>query len=337
MDEHVKLCERPAIGQRLDGKTGYLKQINDTALLGALQQQEHILPLEDLLDKEAQRLRRLQALKEDGKLDFGRKLEEDELQELFPQVCQDVNAFLGVDCSMPRYGYFSEWKLRPDSLATLGLYILGGTSLLAGIKLLSSVQEQGLDDMRLYWGYWCASVATLTTLFAMRLSWEFRKNQYDHRFKMVTVKKGPRTSLIPSAGHEYAHHVQDSTFGADGDWNKRTIFNRTIFNEGHARGVERHIAEMYREREDNEAFLYDISDTIVGELKSAYRWVCKQLKVPMQQNLLQVPSSRDNYELNHFSRKPSDHAFGNTFFLLQEAQYGKAVYADALKGRLQIT
>ena len=135
---------------------------------------------------------------------------------------------------------------------------------------------------------------------------------YDNDEKLITVAPLRRTSLIPGIAHEYAHYIHYRKGLGDLCYD--------LFAEGHARGVERHIAEEYKEKEDNEAFLYDILEETACELKYAYIWVCKELDKKPKKSLLKVGDKGKIFE----------HDLGNAFFSIYETLYGKDVYKETL-------
>ncbi len=84
----------------------YLSQIENPNMKRLLLREDNIPPLEELLNAEAKKLQRLQRLKEEGKLNFGDKIKLDELTEIFPKICAEVNDFLGVKSTdIPSFGY----------------------------------------------------------------------------------------------------------------------------------------------------------------------------------------------------------------------------------------
>ncbi len=153
----------------------------------------------------------------------------------------------------------------------------------------------------------------------------YRPNGFEYHsdLKLISVGTLQRTILIPSIAHEYAHHMQHS---------KRLGQNcYDFFSEGHARGVERHISEIYCQKEDNELFLYDISRETISELASAYIWMCKKLCKKPKLSLLKVSTNSIKESLKHLVKEaPSEYAMGNAFFSIYESIYGKEIYKEAL-------
>ena len=135
---------------------------------------------------------------------------------------------------------------------------------------------------------------------------------------LITVETLQRLSLIPGIAHEYSHYVHYRKGLGDLCYD--------IFTEGHARGVERQISEIYKEKEDNELFLYDISEETVNELKYTYTLVCRRLKQKPKSSLLKDSIFISNPNLI----EEQEYSLGNAFFLIHETRYGKDIYKDVL-------
>jgi hypothetical protein len=125
--------------------------------------------------------------------------------------------------------------------------------------------------------------------------------------RTVIVERLPRAVLIPTLAHEYTHHIQYESM--------HRVFNNPANREGHARTVERHIAQKYARRERNPAFLYQVTREDVAELKSVYLWLCDNPNPA----LMRFRSALDVIENNARKERkmPSDHALGNTFYILK--------------------
>jgi len=155
-------------------------------------------------------------------------------------------------------------------------------------------------------------------------------SKYFVKHEVVQLKKEKSVNLIPVIAHEYTHHIQfKKDFVAKED---------SMFMEGHARGVQRYIAKTYREKEDNDAFLYDILNWDVGEIKSAYIWACKKIKNPIRKSLLRIGTSRDIDEkiCRITERNPTEHALGNAFFSIYENDFGDQIYKEMIHGNFKI-
>ena len=150
--------------------------------------------------------------------------------------------------------------------------------------------------------------------------------EYFPKQKIITVETLQRIILIPGIAHEYAHHVQHS---------KRLWHDcYDIFSEGHARGVEKQIAENHGRKEGNELFLYDISEETLGELTIAYVWACRKLDKKHRWSLLKVNMGSIKESLKLLIKgTPSKYAMGNALFSIYETIYGKDVYKETLNCR----
>ena len=136
-----------------------------------------------------------------------------------------------------------------------------------------------------------------------------------------------RSASIPLLAHEYAHHIQ----------NVKGMVRRelNVFGEGHARGVQRHVSNVYAEREDNEAYLLDIVDKNCGELKGVYEWMCPKFGVTLRRSLLTTQTSGvDGIIFLLLYGEPSFHARGNAFFYMLERERGSQIYGEAVRGEL---
>jgi hypothetical protein len=155
---------------------------------------------------------------------------------------------------------------------------------------------------------------------------------YDRIKRIISLAEKEIANMVPDLGHEYAHHVQ-YRYGIPME-SRTGLFGGTrygIFEEGHARGVQRFIAAEFMMHENNETYLFDIVDHTVGELRGTYKWMCHKLNRPVRKNLLRIHSIADTYEGLPI---PSQHALGNTLFMLYEKRYGTDIYNKAIHGKL---
>ena len=285
----------------------YLKQIKNKNLEKILLSEDNIPIVEHLLYLQSQELQRLKKLKEDDKLDFGKKYSRKQLKELFPIVKNKVDSFLNVNnISNPRVDYFS--ITSPESLlGGPGFSVFGGAVLIGG----------GIGFKETYF-----LQAGAISIFNCILQIYLRNNDHYHPlFKNINLSYKERAKIIPTLGHEYTHHIQRITINKY----RRGVYE--IFREGHARGIERYISNLFRESEDNEAFLYDITNINVRELKNVYKWLCKKFELSPNEALLNVKGIYDTKFLDN-------HAKGNVLFYIQETKKGPQVYNDAIHGSL---
>lgn len=301
----------------------YLSQIENAPMKRRLLRVENLPIMEDLLARESQRLERLKKLKKEGKLNLGDKVSSGELRELFPQICREVDDFLGIqNGEVPKFGYYSLFRPGLKTTPVLFLYTLSASQIaedLTALVMGININPQNfLMDASLF-------------AYAVSLHLMAKSPSYNHFSKFVTLERTVRTYLIPAAAHEYTHDVQQR----NGILRKEC----SIFNEGQARGIERQLAEMYRDGEDNEAFLYGVLDRDICEIKSVYRWVCKKLGKQPRESILKTKSSRDGDESfrRFIMRKPTSHAIGNSLFSIYEASNGKGIYNQMIQGKFQFT
>lgn len=288
--------------------TEYITQIENPNMKRRLLNVDNIPILEDLLDREAQRLERLQKRKENDKLNLGNNVSPDELTELFPQICTEVDRFLDIGGNVPKFGYFNLLKPGLSTTSILLMYTLASLEVAGAATLMVADQNPEIDPL-VFAGMGAMQFGLTVLYHSMDKS-----SSYTPSSKAITLEKTVRTVLIPAASHEYTHYLQHRE-GIEGT-------NYSIFKEGHARGVEKQVAEDYRKREDNEAFLYDVLDSTVGEFKSAYVWMCKNLGQQPKESLLKTKTCRDGDEsVNRLVwRHPTPHAIGNALFSMYEAR-----------------
>ncbi len=299
-------------------------QWNDDNLIKSLLHPENISPLEHLLDLQSQQLRQLKQQKHPP----GQKVKSTELEELFFNISSDVNEFLEITPqSYPKIAFTN--LMNPllnnamEKMIGVPLIISYGIALNSVITYLidiSSRQPTHLDN---------SSLLVPLIGFSLTKIMHNWANQsvvgYDSEEKKITVNNPHRIDLIPTIAHEYTHHLQ----GQQG----YSQYGHQICKEGHARGVERKIAEIYAQTEDNNAFLLDITDTTIGELKSTYRWLCTKTKSIPNKNLLATKTIRDLDETCNraIERFPTSHALGNTFFSIYELTHGREIYKELLQ------
>ncbi|MDP2909268.1 MAG: hypothetical protein Q8N77_05670 [Nanoarchaeota archaeon] len=171
----------------------------------------------------------------------------------------------------------------------------------------------------------------ITRLQEPIICYPYTTNQYCDKAKIVYLENEERTLLIPALGHEYTHHIQTMIYPKI---MREYDYRYMAFCEGHARSMQRYIAERYRQKEDNEAFLYDITEMTTGEMKSLYKRVCLKKWAMPNKGLIKIKTRMDRLEIASkildFGR-PSEYAAGNTYFLVQETKNGKGVHKDMIK------
>jgi hypothetical protein len=158
--------------------------------------------------------------------------------------------------------------------------------------------------------------------------------EYFRNQRAIGLLREPESLLAPSIGHEYDHHVTETTleFANMTRENETPTFN--IVKEGHARGVERHIAAYYAEKTSQSDFIEPTLRLTLGELSAAYMWLSDKLHIPSNTSALDINNVHYYNEIQFVDKlgRPSKHAIGNTLFCLAEAKQGKGIYADFVKG-----
>lgn len=303
--------------------SNYKSQLENSLMKNRLLKKENICILEELLNRDSQKLEKLQKIEKNGKLNFGDKVSSEELKELFPKICSEVNSFLNVqDIKIPRFGYYNLFSQKMSPSSPLGFYSVSAINF---ASFASSLFAGDPSPENILFG-------GLTLAIAIYVHGVSKNSNYSS--DRVNLERVPRTELIPVAAHEYTHHIQKEK-------GLSTIISKkpTIFKEGHARGIERQISENYAQREDNEAFTYDLLNENVGEFKSAYIWMCEKLSYKPIKSLLKTKTNRDDDEsTNHliFS-EPTSHAIGNALFSIYEASQGKEIYNQMIHGDFKFT
>lgn len=288
------------------------KKVFDQSLLN----QKYIEPLESLINEYSKELRDLTS----QPLDFGRSYRPNELGEVFPEVKEFTTKFLDVNARDPKYSFYSVFNFdTPLSWIAVGYGAYGALNMIMGLA---------------------AGNPSMITSGMMFLVWAWLFKRFDSGScylpgkQKISLDKMPETILRPVFAHEYTHHLQHLTHD---EGNPSSFRGYSAFIEGHARGVQRAASHHFREKHDNESYLWSITDTDVGELKSVYQWVCKKTKREPNKKLMTVAKScRDTDETIKrympFSFQPTAHAIGNSLFLMAEKKHGTGIYKRAMKG-----
>lgn len=291
----------------------YKLKLKNSNLIQLLLDKDNISPLESILDNESQYLKKIQNLKDSQALDFGPKLNKVDLKVEFSGVKEEVDRFLGVsDVAQPSCDYYSIFKPDISTVPLLGMYGFGALCTIEGLLKFP------YDPANAFFG-----IILLQNAFFLHIIERggSRYNLLTRSIIMSPLHKY-RADVIPVVGHEYAHHVQRRKLSLP------LLPKRSYFDEGHARGVQRFIANSYRNKENNEAFMYDYLDLSVAELRVTYQWMCKKLEIAPSKSLLKIETAT-RY------RKQTGHSIGNTLFLLYETRLGKGIYKDLIDGSFE--
>ncbi len=281
----------------------YLAQIKNSNLQKLLLKESNIPIIEDLLDVKIQRLI---TIKKNKNLDFGNKVcSKEELDEIFPKVKKDVDNFLDSKKSdMPSYGYCQYFNIFKQIKNPIKIYKTFSISK----RIKSSIN---------------------ICLFNLLVS---SGTNYNSFLESISLKKTRRVDMINNIIHEYDHHIQNKSI-------LKNVFSKqySFFEEGHAIGVERHLAEFYRKQEDNNAFIYKILNRTISEIKATYMWMCWKLEKPIRKSLLKNMTPIESFEISKILTlgEPTNHAKGNTFFSVYETKYKKQIYKDTIHENFQ--
>ncbi len=281
--------------------------------------------LEEILVTEQMKLQRLQKAKNDGKIRLSKKIEKQrELGSLFAEVKTEVDSFLDViGVSSPEVVFPS---FRDNALLKKAVYTAHGFAGLSfGLLGLTLAMGGDLDRYQLFLGILSASTGLLGQ--TSRRS----RTYYDDVGIKIYLERVPREMGIPYLSHEYTHYLQHQLlFSPDVVLPPENL----VFIEGHARGVQRYISQIYNQREGNDLFLWVDGNFAVSELKSVYSWMCRKSGKRASPFLVLEETEYDKTCMRYFLNQgePSPHALGNSLMLIHEAQHGPGIYRQMLHG-----
>jgi len=315
----------------------YIRQFENFNIIKRLSSPENTLIIEELLYKEYERLKRLKELKKDGKLNFGPQVPPEELMDLVLDVCAEVDRFLGIqERRLPHFGYYRLTEWGSTTTPILIYYVLSAALFASGSALFVAVNlplyllrpTDPYSSLLLKLAAPSLVLAGAVVFIRTAMAHYILKkmSMYDPHSRRVILERYPRAILIPVVGHEYTHSLQDDIIFGGYNYSD----NYSILTEGHAIGVERHVARCYSEREGNEAFLYHISKKTVRDLKRVYEWMRGDLGRKARE-------TRDAKDLRRLTEGLTPHSIGNTFFSICEAQRGEEIYKQIIHGTFQFT
>jgi hypothetical protein len=303
--------------------TGYRERIEDDELEDMLLNIENVPVIEELMYRESRRVERLRGLVKRGELRFGRKIKQGEMRELLPEVCREVNNFLGVmpiePVDIPNAEYYNIFNPKLKNMLLLTSFGLSEAAMIMGAGNMVYGDAMNPKDIFLL-------LAGGAALFRCSKEYSDMKcPKYNAKTKKIILQKTSREKLIPIIAHEYAHHIQ-----------RRRGINKTkwsIFTEGHARGVQRKISKIFSERENNEAFIYQISEMDMGEYKKAYRFMCEELGITANESLMRTKTRLDRYR----NKEINSHQIGNSLFSILEEKHGDGIYKKMIHGNFNFS
>ncbi|MBI4453582.1 hypothetical protein HY636_02970 [Candidatus Woesearchaeota archaeon] len=273
-----------------------------------LQRREMIEPLEHLLAQEGEKLKELQRLKEEDRMDFGPKIRAKEIEGLLLQVKPDVDAFLGVnDVGVPNVNDFNPQLY----ISILGIVGFGFKIVVNTVMSQYNFEVDSFYDIRL------PSYLLLAFVMGAIIN---KMPHFDIETKTMRVYGGDKANRIPIIAHEYTHYVSYCI-----NQTPANKLKEEMAEEGLAFGVQRYIAQHYSEQEENPAFLYDVVRPSVISLKTVYKLCCKINKQPQKKGLLNVnPYS--------YMTVAHQHKIGFVACMLEELAQGSQIYKQMLQG-----
>ena len=312
----------------------YLQQFSNDNLTKRFLNTDHIEVLEEVLAEEKSRFDKLEKIR--SKLDFGKKVDSQQVPGLFPQIKQEVDALLTVT------------DIREPSLSSFGLF--DGTNndiirmYLAGAGYLGVAVGIGIGTR-----FWKAHVVrkgrkpSLMTRRAFLLGiipavvgvFQIVKGGMHHKIRSNDAGYISATEELsyPSGvgkvrtemflAHEYVHHVQKVM----GFYHRKSI-NMGGALEGHARGVGKYMANLFSQERDDPTYLHDYLDRSIPELATAYVWLCRKLDT--------APDAKLAQSARRFANETgglSVHTLGNSLFKIYQRAKGQEMLSDMVHGR----
>ncbi len=267
-----------------------------------------------------------------------RVLSKNELKETWPEVVSRVNSFLQVeDIKPPKVRYYTSReilsknnsnKVIPALYSMGAVYIatIGVNNIMLGISN-GAFSELAFGSLQMALVLLYKSISANMSANVNNEHPRLISSTYNLKGEKIKLKKEVETDLIPTIGHEYAHHLEHKILHTD--------YNTySYFSEGFARGVERHISDLYAQERNDPRFVSDIVRATTGELSAVYFWMCSEQgdslrSIPVFEKNNTILMAEHNMDKNLL---PYKHAFGNTIFYLAEKRHGDGIYADALRG-----
>ena len=241
------------------------------------------------------------------------RLSKEQLKQELQNINKEVSKFLDIEnSSLPSIRYrdiYSSFKYEIFPLLTLfaGSSLFGLTALLY-LKNAPNISTIFTGTFGMYY---------FKELNDYRINFKNIRSSYYHNNNLMLICKEDRKEIISDIAHEQTHHVQKKLkWPLENDDYK-------ILIEGHARGVERHVARIYAERENDKRIIKSILPGTLLEYVGIYMKMCERMKKKINIKLLK----------NHNTEyRPGMHAVGNTLFSIAEEKFGPKVYAGALRG-----
>lgn len=300
-----------------------IEKYKNDSLLAHITKRRNIQILEEILDRETSRLKQLQKTKQKP----GKRLNKKGLQEMLAEVKPHIDEFLDVPPEMATLCEISYPNMLKKNYYSMFDMVTEQNPIKTQIKVSASLLTIGLAGSMLFECIrdapptmsLCLGLFGLTPVIAQILSNAFEAHYEPHRGfyepneESITVTRTRRTLLIPLIAHEYAHHVENML--------STTQFPElNSFREGLSLGAEKHIARIYKEKEDNDSFEFNDLNYSISTLTNAYSHMCKKFGRLPNKNLI----------LDRKVRELDKYCIGNTYFRIEAESRGETVYRDAL-------
>lgn len=269
----------------------------------------NIEALEEILNERAKRYLEIHQQKE--KYDFGPTLTPEKLGELAGKTIKEVNDFLKIsNTTSTRISmFYLPNDLKYAARVTLGVFTVG--TLIELTNGLTTTDLELAGKMALLFGG-----GMLIYNFRDHLSTVF-----DRYGKTIRISERKTVPAVGGIAHEYTHQLQDATQLAN------QIRNPVM--EGHARGIEGVITNIFAQRYDNPAYAFDHTDRTAKELNDAYLFVCRKKGISPNAFLanLPIPPVRNwwyNLSGHHYS-------LGVAAMSIAEKKQGDMIYPEILR------
>lgn len=271
---------------------------------------ENLEVLEGCLDRTAQTYLELNEQK--AQLSFGQPLNPDNLRKILPQVTEETRRFLGItEISPVRFSIFHlPDAIKRSTYVGLGIFGVGSLANISDGSHIGDIEQAAL--MGFLFG-----TGTLIYNFKEHLQAAFNPAE-----KVIRLSAKRSIHVVGEIAHEYTHHIQEQKTGLLKHWNNPVA-------EGHARGVQRNISQIFAERYNNPAYVFDPISQTAMELKDAYLYICVTNGIIPKASLenLEIPKIR-----NIFYRFFGHHySIGVAALCVAEAKRGNNIYQEVLQ------
>lgn len=282
--------------------------------------------LEQTITTQQQAYNRLLEQEQQGLIQPGPIQTLNELREMSTTVFSDVQNLLSIhpDKRPPVY-QVGLGTMNPLSLAIAGSYALSIGGVVCS-RLFPEIADmiyvfEGSDTQRDM-----LSVLNVACVgYVHRILG--RSSHYLPGIKHIYMSKRlPQQRAMLTLGHEYAHFLQD----IHGFRNK---MRHSIFQEGHAVGIEKLLAQQYMQQTHDACFEHIVTKLRLRRLYTGYEWMCASTKrtAALTRPDTIAHSALDTRRLRLLGR-PSAYTLGECFFTLQGCDSDPLVYQRLLKG-----